>query len=678
MINSTLINPGSIAIVGASKNLEKPGGRLVVNLVDQGFKGEVYPVNPKENEIYGLKVYQNIESLPQTDMAVLAVPALVCVEVAEQMVLTKSTKAFIIISAGFSEMGEEGRALENRIKSLAEQYHVSVIGPNCIGVLNNNYKAVFTSPLPKNNPGGVDFVSASGAFAVFLFEMAAKYGLQFGDIFTVGNSVNIGVEEVLKYWNDTFRPGKSGIVKMVYAEQIRKPAMFFEQIQKLSKKHCHVIVLKTGDSEAGARAAYSHTGSMAGDAEAYNYLIEKAGAIRCFSREEMVYIANILSQRELKGKNLAIITHAGGPGVMLTDQLQKSGFKVPELDDLTKKKLLTKLNPGSSAVNPVDMLATANKEQLSFAISTCENLKYIDGLVVIYGKTGMEDLFKTYEVLHESVLKCTKPVYTVLPSISSGAEETQYFTDKGHAVYTDEVIFGRCLDFVNRIPELNNFQLYIDEGTFENCAKLQVLSEDKVQERLKWSGIPYVHSFILNSEKDIDKLRETNYPLVAKVMGILHKTESRGVILNIQNKHELTESFKTLIGIKGATGVLVQEMLNGVELYLGGKKHSGIGYSVHAGIGGVFVELMKDFVSSLAPVNVEEAKYLLSKLKAKKVFEGFRNMEAVDLDTFAQLFASFSTIFEKYPDITEIDLNPLIAKGDKIIAVDARIIVEAK
>ena len=675
MLNNALIKPESIAVVGASNNAGKPAGRLIINLLDSKYKGHIYPVNPKEKEIHGLKCYNSIKNLPDTDMAVVALHPVECVEAVKELAQKKHTRAFIVISAGFAETGEEGRKLEEYLSVLAQKYKLNIIGPNCIGVLNENYNAIFISSVPSIKKGGIDFVSASGALAVFVFEMAPKYGLTFNSIFSIGNSVQIGIEEILQYWDESFISTESGLVKVVYAEQIRKPELFFKHVHSLRKKGCFVIVLKPGESEAGERAALSHTGSMAGDKEAYRYLLQKAGAIQCYSRQEIVYLSNILSQPLLNGKNLAVITHAGGPAVMLSDQLQKEGFNIPELSMESQEKLTEVLHPGSSVHNPIDMLSTASHEQLAYTINYCNQLDTVDGMIVIYGKTGLEDLFETFTTMHKAIEKCNKPVYAVLPSVSSGNEEIKHFINLGHVVYSDEVLLAKCLGIAYNVPDISEKEIYFPaESGKEKINK--ILSEEEMLERLKICGIPYAHTYMATSMQELHDLKTISYPVVMKVMGILHKTEHNGVILNINNIDELIKAFKKLMGIKGATGVLIQEMLEGTELYIGAKKHPGIGWSVHAGIGGIFVELLEDKVSTLAPVDCQEAMQLLSKLKAQKLFEGFRNKTPVNREVFARLLVTFSHIFSKYPDTKEIDLNPLIANGNRIVAVDARIITE--
>ena len=464
---------------------------------------------------------------------------------------------------------------------------------------------------------------------------------------------------------------------MVYVEQIRKPDLFFKHIHSLRQKGCDVIVTKPGESEAGARAALSHTGALAGDSEAFSMLIEKAGAIRCYSREELVYIASILNQKKLTGKNIAIITHAGGPAVMLTDRLQKAGVHVPEIDKNTQKKILDILHPGSSAVNPIDMLATANREQLASIIDICNRLDYINGLIVIYGKTGMEDLFQTYKKLAESIDKSQKPVYTIMPSVNSGEEEIRKYIENGRATFFDEVVFANALDKVIHAPKAFDSELFIPvlKNTQTESTEHIVLEEEETLERLKWAGIPYTRTEIIYCESDISLCNNLNFPLVAKVLGILHKTEVDGVILNINSEKELKIAFEKLSSIPESKGMLVQEMVNGTELYLGAKMHEGIGYSVHAGVGGIFIELIRDVSARLAPIHINEAHTMLTQLKSQKVFQGFRNLPPVSAEAFAQIIHTFSNIFRQYPDIREIDLNPLMANGDQIVAVDARIIV---
>jgi acetyltransferase len=391
----------------------------------------------------------------------------------------------------------------------------------------------------------------------------------------------------------------------------------------------------------------------------------------------MVNVASILTQKKLKGNNLAIITHAGGPAVMLTDRLQKAGIHIPEIDTNTQEKLLDIMHPGSSATNPVDMLATGNRDQLEKIIEICDNLDYIDGSVVIYGKTGMEDLFQAYERLSECIDKSKKPVFTVMPSAHAAQEEIKKYCNSGKSTFFDEVVFAEALDLVIHAPKAYQNELFIPEnhGNENDLHQPIPMSEEETLERLKWAGIPLVPTEFIYCLADLPEPDSINFPVVAKVLGILHKTEVDGVVLNIRDHVELKAAFEKLSAIPGSKGMLVQEMVKGTELYLGAKMHDGIGYSVHAGTGGIFIELIRDVAARLAPIQPDEAYDMLMTLKAQKIFRGFRNMQPVSAERFALIIHLFSNIFRQYPDIREIDLNPLIASGDQIVAVDARIII---
>jgi acetyltransferase len=287
----------------------------------------------------------------------------------------------------------------------------------------------------------------------------------------------------------------------------------------------------------------------------------------------------------------------------------------------------------------------------------------------------MDDLFDTYGVLEETTQKCTKPVYSVLPSVRIAQEEINHFISKGGIAYSDEVMLGLALGKISNSAKVISDNLYIPTSEKGKELRKKVLPEEEVLERLLSAGIPLAKSIVVNSKQELKQVESLKFPLVAKVIGILHKTEVGGVILNIGNYDELLIAFDKILSIEGSKGMFLQEMIQGTEIYLGGKKHPEIGYSVHAGLGGIFVELIGDVASCLAPVNINEARNMLSSLKAQKIFKGFRNLPPVDFETFAQMIVTFSLIFNRFPDIDEIDLNPLIATGSSIVAVDARIII---
>jgi len=319
MLNQALIQPKTIVVVGGSNNPAKPGGHLLQNLIQSQFKGDLYVVNPKDRMVQGITAFPNVIDLPKVDLAILAIPAMACVEAVRILAEEKGTKAFVIVSAGFAESGEDGKQLEHQLAEIVQKHQASLIGPNCIGVISPFYAGVFTSPVPVLDPRGIDFVSGSGATAVFIMEAGLKKGLRFASVFSVGNSAQIGVEEILQYWDENYDE-KSSKAKLLYLESIRDPKKLLKHARSLRTKGCRIAGIKAGTGEAGSRAAQSHTGAMASPDVAVDALFRKAGIIRCYGREELTTVAGLLLLPEMPGPNLAIITHAGGPDFRIHPQ----------------------------------------------------------------------------------------------------------------------------------------------------------------------------------------------------------------------------------------------------------------------------------------------------------------------------------------------------------------------
>ncbi len=321
-----------------------------------------------------------------------------------------------------------------------------LIGPNCIGVMTPAYQGVFTLPIPRLDPQGCDFISGSGATAVFIMEAGLQKGLKFNHVFSVGNSALLGVEDILGYLDETYEEGVSSRVKILYFETIKNPDNLLRHATSLIRKGCRIAAIKAGTTDAGSRAATSHTGALASSDLAVDALFRKAGIVRCYGREDLTTVASVMLTPPLKGKNLAIITHAGGPAVMLTDVLAKGGMDVPHLEGKEAERLLTHLYPGSSAANPIDLLATGNAEQVGISIDFCEkSFPQIDGIVVIFGTPGLAPVFDVYQVLHEKMQSCSKPIYPVLPSVTTAREEVEEFLSRGHINFPDEVVLGQAL-----------------------------------------------------------------------------------------------------------------------------------------------------------------------------------------------------------------------------------------
>lgn len=675
MITPQLTNPGSIAVIGASDDVAKPGGRALQNILNGTFKGKVFAVNPKSPEVQGVKCHADVKDLPQTDLAILAIPARFCVDTIETLVKEKGTRGIIVLSAGFSEMGDEGKALEKKMVSLANEAGATLIGPNCIGVMNTNHQSVFTRPIPNLKQGGCELISGSGATAVFIMETAISKGLPFNSVYSVGNGAQTGVEEVLAHVDDTF-DDKSSKTVLLYMESISKPELFKKHARSLNEKGCRVAAVKSGTSDDGGRAAASHTGAMLNSDSAVDALFRKSGVVRCFSREELSTVGAVLQHPPLKGKNVAIITHAGGPAVMLTDALANGGLSVPSLPKDKTAKLLSELFEGSSVANPIDILATGTATQLEKAIITCENdLDMIDGMAVIFGSPGLVSTSEAYAVIREQQRICKKPIYAVMPSVINCKNEMQEFVDAGGIFFDDEVAFARALAKVYN-TELPKQDKTIDLPTADRIktlldGKKGMLDTSLALQLLDLVGITRPQERLVDSETEgIEAAREIGFPIVMKVVGLAHKSEAGGVFLNVQSEDEVKENFAKLMRIDGAQGVQISQMESGVEILIGVKREGEFGHLITCGLGGIFVEVMKDIQSNLSPISHEEALKMIRSLKSYPIIRGIRGKQGVDENVFAETLCKISALLSIAPQIEEMDINPLMGKGSRLSAVD--------
>ena len=688
MINKQLLQPESIVVIGGSNNVHKPGGAVVRNLLSGGYEGTLRVVNPKEDEVQGIKAFHDARELPPTDLAILVVAAKYCPDYVELLAKEKQVRAFIIISAGFSEETHEGALLEQRILDICDQYGCALIGPNCIGLLTRWHHSVFTRPIPNLNPKGVDFISGSGATAVFILESAVSKGLQFNSVWSIGNGKQNGIETVLEYMDEHFNAERDSLVKLLYIENIADPDKLLYHATSLIKKGCRIAAIKAGSSQAGSRAASSHTGAIASSDSAVEALFRKAGIVRCFSREELTTVGCILClpplpQRE-GGLNFAIVTHAGGPGVMLTDALSKGGMNVPPLTGPVAEELKEKLLPGSSVANPIDILATGTAEHLGIAIDYCERMEDIDAIMVIFGTPGLVKIFEVYDVLHKKIQECKKPIFPILPSVSTAGPEVQEFLKRGHVNFCDEVTLATALTQIMKTPAPAEQNVVINGVDVPQIRRIIDGIEDDgyilpnlVHELLSAAGIPTVPEFVSADKDEIVAFAErVGYPVVVKVVGPVHKSDVGGVTLNIHSQQVLSAEFDRMMQIPDATAVMVQKMIRGTELFIGAKYEPRFGHVVLCGLGGIFVEVLKDVSSGLAPLSYEEAYSMIRSLRGYKILKGTRGQRGINERKYAEIIVRLSTLLRFATEIKEMDINPLLADGDDIIAVDARILVE--
>jgi acetyltransferase len=391
----------------------------------------------------------------------------------------------------------------------------------------------------------------------------------------------------------------------------------------------------------------------------------------------------VFTRPELQGKNIAIITHAGGPGVMLTDALAKGNMDVPHISGEAADELLGKLFHGSSVANPIDFLATGTAEHLGMILDYVDQkFDNIDGAAVIFGTTGLFDVTEVYDVLDEKMNTCKKPIYPILPSIVLAADEVEHFVAKGRNFFPDEVELGNALARVYHTdkPEMNVALPEVDKAAIRKIIdenKEGYISPESVQALLDAAGIPRAAEIVVDKKEAAVKAIETiKFPLVMKVVGPVHKSDVGGVALNIKSQDEVEANFEKMMQIKDATAVLMQPMLSGQELFVGASYEDTFGHLILAGMGGIFIEVLKDVSNALSPVSKEEATKMITSLKSYKMIEGVRGQEGVNQEIFADIICRLSALLEAAPEIKEMDLNPLLGKADQVIAVDARVRIE--
>ena len=689
MINPKLLNPQSIVVCGASSDIHKPGGKALKNLLESAFKGQVYAVNPKETEVQGVKCYAKVDDLPQVDCAILCIAAKFCAQTVDVLTQQKGTKGFIIISAGFSEENEEGAAIEKHIVDAINAVGGSLIGPNCTGFLNTNYSGCFDTPIPKLDPKGVDFITGSGATAVFIKEYGMSNGLKFNSVWAVGNSAQLGIEDVLEHLDETFNPETSSHVIMLYMEKIGDPQRLLKHSRSLINKGCKIAAIKSGGSAAGSRAASSHTGALATNDAAVDALFRKAGIVRCHNRQELTTVCGVFMHPEIKGNRCAVITHAGGPAVMLTDVLSDGGIEVPPLKDHpASPALLAKLFGGSSVGNPIDFLATGTAEQLGYIIDTVENeYDEIDFSVVIFGSPGLFSNKEVYDLLDEKMKTCKKPIFPVLPSIINVKQEIEDFIAKGRINFPEECVLGNALVKVWNTPkpqpenvELPKIDVARIRATVDRCKDGYMEIAD-YNELLDAAGISRKKSVEVSKKEDALAFAKEvgcskDVPLVMKVVGPLHKSDVGGVTLGVKDLDTVAKEFDRLIVIPETYAVEMYPMLDGTDVYIGAIRDPKFGHQIFFGLGGIFIEVLKDVQSALAPITAAEAKEMLTKLRGYKILQGVRGQEPVNLDLYADQIARVSALVQAAPEIAEMDLNPLLGNPRYVTAVDARIRLE--
>jgi acetyl coenzyme A synthetase (ADP forming)-like protein len=691
-----LIYPESIAVVGASGNPEKVGHAVLKNILDGGFEGSVYPINPKSKTILGTKCYSSLLDIPQNiDCAVIVVNRDIVLPIMKDCA-KKGVKAAIVISSGFGETGEEGKKAQKELVGQARLAKITMMGPNCLGLINpwQKLNAAFGQPL--DEPGGIALVSQSGALITSIQDWAKENKIGFSLIASIGNKAAIDEVDFFEY----LKNDKNTKVIAAYLEDISRGQEFMriaEQVGKIKP----LVILKSGRTRAGAKAASSHTGSLAGSDAAYECAFKRLGVIRAESIEELFDVSTALAYQPLPQSNrIAVLTNAGGPGIMMSDALEMSGLEVVNIDDNTKIKL-SKLLPVSASVNnPIDVLGDADSTRYGYSLKCVLESKSVDGVIVILTPQKMTDDSAIAKELVKISKKYSKPIMTCFMgagTVKKGVEILrennipQYSVPRRAAKAMFEMVKynnykSRPLRIIERFAVNKNPVIKIIKSyRMRNLLEINEFDSKTVMESYGMT-IPEGH-FASTSEEAVKFANEMRYPVAMKISSpdILHKSDIGGVKIGLGSPTEVEDAFDLMmLRIKNKMpnadlrGVLIEEMITrGKEVILGMKKDPQFGPMLMFGLGGIFVEVLKDISFTLSPITADECRNLMESTKTYKLLTGVRGQKPVDIEAIVTSLQRLSQLVMDFPEIDEVDINPLKVGnvGDGAFVVDARIIL---
>ncbi len=683
-------NPRKVAIIGASRNPKSLAYQTFKSMIESGFEGAFFPVNPLADYVLGYKSYKSVLEIDdEIDLAVITVPAKIVPFVLEECG-KKGIKAIIIITAGFKEVGGEGILLENKVKEIGKQYGIRIVGPNCLGVINTSpqkrLNTFFATPLPER--GKVAFVSQSGAICVSFLDHAREKGIGFSKIMSIGNKVDVDEVDALNYFKDD---PETEII-LIYLEGLTKGEEFLKSAKETTKEK-PVFVLKVGRTPEGARAASSHTGSMAGMDEIYEALFKKAGVLRVYELAEMADKAlAFISQPLPKGNRVAIITNAGGTGVIATDECIKRGLLLAKIEQETEEKLKEKVPPYASLANPFDLIGDADAERYEWVMKHLLKDKNVDAVVPMMVPQKMIDMEEVAKRMAKYAKNGKKPLIPAFLGERSVLKPIEILKKERVPFY---VFPENAIDAVAGLYQYMTLKKFKkDEKEF--LFKVKSENAKKILERAEKSKdgfIPLKDAFLIlksygfnliewefaQKEGDLkDKCKNIGFPLVMKVVApeVVHKMDVGGVVLNIKSEKDAILEFQKMRNKfkAGFKGVIIQKMGKPAkELIVGARRIKGFQPLVIFGLGGIYVEVIKDVSFGLAPLTSSEAEKMIKSTKGYNLLKGVRGEKGVNIRKVKEVILRTSQLVKEMPEIEELDLNPVFAYIDKAVIVDVRI-----
>jgi len=700
-----VFNPKSVAIVGASDEEGTVGYTLMKNLIDLKFEGKIFPVNIRKPEILGFKAYPSVGQIGEpVDLAVVATPARTVPDIVEQCGKA-GIMGLVVISAGFKEIGSEGKALEERISEIKKKYGLRIIGPNCLGVIrpSNKLNVTFINRVPK--PGSIAFISQSGALGSAILDWAIDQNIGFSNFVSIGSMIDVDFGDLIDYFGTD--PKTKSI--LMYIEGLSSARKFMSAARHFARTK-PIIVIKAGKFGESAKAAASHTGSLTGEDMVYDKAFKRAGIVRVEEIADLFNCAEVLGTQPLpRGSNLAIITNAGGPGVMATDAVIAKGGKMAQLSPKTTETLNAVLPHFWSHGNPIDILGDAKADRYKAVVEACLSDENIDGILIIYTAQAVGEPVQIADTISELVKSKAYQNKTILTSFMGyGAVEeanrvfnrnnipTYSTPEQAVKTYMYMYQYKSNLELLYETPE----ELPVDVAPpkrplmviIRNMAKegREVLNEAEAKTFLEYYNFPVVPTKIAQTPDEAAGLaQQMGYPTVLKILSpqIVHKTDAGGVVLDINNEKELREAYDRIVQRAREykpdaeiIGVTVQPMVKrrGYEIIIGSKTDPLFGPVILFGMGGVGVELFKDFSLGLPPLNQTLVRRIMEETKVYQLLKGYRNVPPANLKLLDEIMVLFSQMLIDFPQLKEVDINPLFINEKEACAFDARIVVDTK
>ncbi|MCE5241839.1 MAG: acetate--CoA ligase family protein [Syntrophobacteraceae bacterium] len=707
-----IFSPKSVAVVGASSTPGKVGHDIFCNILQGGYKGILYPVNPSAKAVLGVRAYPSVIDIPDDiELGIIMVPPKAALKAVDESI-QKGVKGLVIVTAGFKEVGAEGLAMENQMVDMCRKAGVRLVGPNCLGVINPmpdvRLNACFSKRMPA--AGKMSFISQSGALCASVLDFAADRDFGFSKFISIGNKADVDELDLLQYLHED----EDTQVIMLYIEELRRGPEFIEAVREITMgpKRTPVLVIKSGRTSAGARAAASHTGSLAGSEAVYDSLFEQAGIIRANSIDELFDYANAFAyksetpmgklRRKLPaGNRIAIVTNAGGPGIVATDMTISSGLELANFDKSTVNALSQCLPPAANIHNPVDVIGDASPQRYEDAIRSVLSDEGVDGALVILTPQSMTKSLETAEAIVRVARTSQKPILSCFMGVVDVSQGVEYLQAQGYPVYKFPenaakafAMLYRYADRLNR-PELEAFSLQKDTARAKAIVK-DCIDKGKLRlgelvglELLKCYGFQTLPTKLSTSPDEAARVaEEMGFPVVMKIVSeqILHKSDAGGVKVGIKTKEEAKAAYETIDANARKydpnakiDGVLIQKMASkGEEVILGMNRYPIFGPLIMFGMGGIFVEVFKDVKFGLSPLNRNTARSMIQGIKGYKLLTGFRGRPKADVMTIEKAIVSLSNLCLDNPEIAEMDINPLLVheEGKGATVADCRIILK--